>query len=333
MDQPKFSSAFDTDEPTGSGPAAERRGSTVSGRESLGAAKLRVRQAAVDIKDSEPQIAYQHTVLCQTCLPYRDPGDDVRSWDRDNGKVALRLKAGEAMHPTQGWQEVGLPFGPKPRLILAYLNTYAIIHQTPTIEVESSLTGFVKRVGLDVHGRNIRTIKDQLGRLSATEIKLGIVTSENSAKTAQLHIVSDFDLWFPKDDRQRVLWPTQVTLGATYFQTLVEHAVPLEERALGALSHSATALDLYCWLAQRLHRVHPKEAAFVSWVALHRQFGQDHARVRRFRESFLVALRQVLAVYPDAKLEVSAGGLTLHHSAPPIPYRRITSERLTAKRG
>jgi hypothetical protein len=245
--------------------------------------------------------------------------------------VALRLKAGEAMHPSKGWQEVGLPFGPKPRLILAYLNTYAIIHQTPTIEVESSLTAFVKRVGLDVHGRNIRTIKDQLGRLSATEIKLGLVTSDSTARTAQLHIVSDFDLWFPKDDRQRVLWPTSVTLGPTYFQTLIEHAVPLEERALGALSHSATALDLYCWLAQRLHRVHPREAALVPWTALHRQFGQDHARIRRFRESFLVALRQVRAVYPDAKLDVSAGGLTLHHSTPPIPYRRVMAERLASK--
>ena len=26
----------------------------------------------------DQSILYQHTVLCQTCLPYRDPGDDVR---------------------------------------------------------------------------------------------------------------------------------------------------------------------------------------------------------------------------------------------------------------
>ena len=35
---------------------------------------------------AEPtEILYQHSVLCQTCLPYRDPGDEVRLWSRRNG--------------------------------------------------------------------------------------------------------------------------------------------------------------------------------------------------------------------------------------------------------
>jgi hypothetical protein len=287
-----------------------------------GAATLRVIQAAVDIRDEGPTVAYQHTVLCQTCLPYRDPGDDVRSWDRDNGRVSLRLKAGEAMHPTNGWVDVGLPYGPKPRLILSYLNTQAIIHRSPQIEVEASLTAFVKRVGLDAGGRNIRTIKDQLARLAATNIKLGIAMSDTTATTVNTQIITKFDLWFPKDDRQRVLWPTSIVFSREYFDTLVEHAVPLDERALAALSHSAMALDVYAWLGQRMHRIHPREAAFIPWTALHRQFGQGYTeRIRKFREVFLVALKQVLAVYPAAKLAASAGGLTLHHSAPPVPYR------------
>ena len=29
-------------------------------------------------------ILYQHSILCQTGLPYRNPGDDVRSWERRN---------------------------------------------------------------------------------------------------------------------------------------------------------------------------------------------------------------------------------------------------------
>ena len=43
------------------------------------------------------QIAYQHTVLCQTCLPYRNPGDAVRVWEREQGNVALRVEAGAAV--------------------------------------------------------------------------------------------------------------------------------------------------------------------------------------------------------------------------------------------
>jgi hypothetical protein len=281
----------------------------------------RLVEASVAIREGEPSIAYQHTVLCQTCLPYRDPGDAVREWERDNGKVLLSLEAGKAMHPKDGLIKVGLPFGPKPRLILSYLNTQAIIHQKPEIDVEDSLTSFVKRVGLASHGRNIRTIKDQLGRLSATRITLGIVNSETEATTVNTQIISRFDLWFPKDDRQRVLWPTAIVFGREYFDSLLSHAVPLDERALAALSDSAMALDIYAWLAQRLHRQDARYPALIPWPAVQRQFGEGFARLRKFREKFLGALRQVQAVYPAARVQTSPRGLALHHSAPPVPYR------------
>ena len=49
--------------------------------------------------DADEAILYQHSVLCQTCLPFRDPGDDVRLWERANGLVNLLLAAGQAFHP------------------------------------------------------------------------------------------------------------------------------------------------------------------------------------------------------------------------------------------
>lgn len=51
------------------------------------------------------------------------------------------------------------------------------------------------------------------------------------------------------------LWTSTIHLNGKYFASLKKHAVPLDERALAALSHSAMALDIYAWLAQRLHRV------------------------------------------------------------------------------
>jgi hypothetical protein len=61
------------------------------------------------------------------------------------------------------WLDVGLPFGPKPRLVLFHLNAEALRTQSPLIELEDSLTAFVKRtLGLDPKGRNIRIVKDQL---------------------------------------------------------------------------------------------------------------------------------------------------------------------------
>jgi hypothetical protein len=43
------------------------------------------------------------------------------------------------------------------------------------------------------------------------------------------------------------------------------------------------ALDVYTWLAQRLHRVSPAKPAFVPWVSLWEQFGQGYERIRDFR--------------------------------------------------
>jgi len=110
-------------------------------------------------------------------------------------------------------------------------------------------------------------------------------------------------------------------LNQKYFESLQKHAVPLDERALAALSHSAMALDIYAWLAQRLHRIPRGKPQFITWVALKGQFGVDFGRMSHFKETFHLALRQVLACYPKAKVEVAHGGLTLRNSPPPVSAR------------
>ena len=47
------------------------------------------------------QISFQHTVLCQTSMPYRNQGDNIREWERVQGNVYLRIEAGAAKHPGQ----------------------------------------------------------------------------------------------------------------------------------------------------------------------------------------------------------------------------------------
>ena len=49
----------------------------------LSPVKRRVIESSVKIRVEAPDdIVYQHSVLCQTILPYRDPGPDVRKWER-----------------------------------------------------------------------------------------------------------------------------------------------------------------------------------------------------------------------------------------------------------
>lgn len=270
------------------------------------------------IGDPTDEITYQHSILCQTGLPYRDPGSDIREWQREQGNAALLIEAGRARDPDSGeWVKLGLPWGPKARLVLLHLNSEAIRSQSPEIDVGDSLTAFVKRLGLTTDGRTVRGIKDQVGALSGALIRMAFSGPAGDFQV-DTKVVSGFDLWFPKDERQRVMWPSIVRLSGDYFESLQRHAVPLDERAIAALSHSAMALDIYAWLAQRLHRIPKPHRQLVPWALLKEQFGPDFARVRKFREKFMEALRQVHAVYPAAKIDVTGKGLFLYTSPPPI---------------
>ena len=144
-----------------------------------------------------------------------------------------------------------------------------------------------------------------------------------SAVQVQTRIIGAFDLWFEKTSSQRVLWPQTVALSLDYFDTLSRHAVPLDERAIAALAKSATALDAYCWLAQRLHRAPVGTSQFIPWTGLYEQFGEGFRVLRQFRAFFLRMLRQVHAVYPDARFEVDGHGMHLWNSPPPIGKRMV----------
>ena len=274
--------------------------------------------------DEDAAILYQHSVLCQTCMPYRNPGEEVRAWQRSNGRVSLRIQAGNAYDANRdAWLDVGLPHGPKPRLVLYHLNAEALRTQSPLLELEDSLTAFVKRtLGLDPGGRTVRTVKDQLTRLASADFRFGMGQDGRSV-TIKGSVIDGFELWTPKDDKQRVLWPTTVQFSPTYFQSLVQHAVPLNEGAVARLSHSAMALDVYTWLAQRLHRVDPKKAGFIPWVSMKAQFGHDYGRMVDFRRVFTRTLKLVKAVYREARFTLDGQGMRVYNSPPPVARRLL----------
>ena len=247
-----------------------------------------VEAAASIMADSADEITFLHSTLCQTCLPHRAPPEDTLVWKRQQGRARLLVQAGAAWHaPSQEWVYPGLPYGPKARMILMHLSSEALKARSPIVEVEASLTAFVRRVqDRPPTGPELTAFKEQLARLAAATIQLAVDYDENHAVQVDTKIVGGVDFWFEKNERQRVLWPATVKLSLDYFDSLQRHAVPLDERAIAALAHSAMALDIYCWLSQRLHRVLPAGQR-IGWAALHEQFGQGYARIRRFREFFL----------------------------------------------
>jgi hypothetical protein len=282
--------------------------------------------------DDQPtdRIAFQHTVLCQTCLPYRDPGPAVRVWQRQQGSAFLRLEAGAIPDPqSRSYVELGLPYGSRPRLILNHLNSEALKRGTARIDVEHSLTAFIRRIqARPPSGPEIHRFKDQLTRFATCLIRLAVGVADDRLVQVDTKIVDAFELWLGNDDNRRVLWPAVVELSPRYFDSLTRHAIPLDERAIGALANSPLALDAYAWLAQRLHRIPTGKRQTVSWSSLFEQFGCGFARLRDFRREFLTTLRTVQAHYQAARFEVDADGLVLCHSQPPVACRLVVVPRL-----
>lgn len=266
---------------------------------------------------------FQHSVLCQTFLPYRDPGDDVRIWQQKQGHVSLAIQAGGRFNREGIMEEVGLPYGTKARLILAHINSEAIKSQSRMIDVEGSMSAFIKAIGFNVAGKTINEVKEQLTRLSTSKLSLGF-TDGTKGLQYDLQIINAFDLWFPKNEKQRVLWPSVVQLSEDYFQSLIHHAIPLDNRALAVLSHNAMALDIYSWLAQRLHRVPAGQVSFIAWESLKLQFGYGYERMFDFKRVFRKNLAMVKGQYKDARIEeVKDKGFNLKLSPPPIPKTMI----------
>jgi hypothetical protein len=111
--------------------------------------------------------------------------------------------------------------------VLYYLNAEVLRKQSPIIELVDSLTAFVKRtLQLDPGGRTIRSVKDQLNRLSAADFRL-YAKHDRGAITVKGTVIEGLDLWVSKD----------VQFSQRYFESLMEHAVPLNEAAVSRLSH------------------------------------------------------------------------------------------------
>lgn len=288
--------------------------------EGLSLFQRRLIETAADIRSEEPDdIAFQHSILCQTSLPAAKPPEGALRWEKRQGRATLLVQAGEAIDPKTGrFTQLPLPYGPKARLLLMHLNGEAVRRRSPVIPVEDSMTAFFRRLmGKTQDGRQVRMLKAQLSALAASTFRMGITNGEHALQV-DTKVVTAFDLWFDKDACQRVLWQSTLKLSLDYYDSLTRHAVPLDERAIAALRDSAVALDIYCWLAQRLHRIPEGKPQFVPWTALHEQFGQGYAQIRQFRAFFLRQLTEVKQVYGEARFEADGRGMTLSHSQPPV---------------
>ena len=285
--------------------------------------KLLDSAADIALGSTSENAVFMHTVLCQVGLPRR--AVDGTSFERRSGGAALLIEAGKLWDGEKFVQQP-VPYGAKPRLILAYLNTYAVRHRTREIDVGKSASAFLKMLGVQANGGkrgSYTEFKKQMTALAACKMTLGF-NAGNTPTTRYAKPINEFQAWASNDGCQNRLWPKKIILSPEYFDALVtdRHAVPMDIRAFHALSGSALAMDIYAMLAERLHRIGSRPVR-LNWANLREQFGQEYAAdangKKNFKTKFLKALVSVLAVYPKARISQVRGGIQLFSSPPPIP--------------
>lgn len=271
-----------------------------------------------ELKGDSP--SFLHAVLCQVGLPRSQPAE--RSFVRTSGSASLRLEAGQ-WFDGRGWQEMPLPSGTRPRLVLFHICAEAIRSKSPVVEVEDSVRAFLRRLNVDTSGRTMASFKRQMLALASCRMQLGYQTATRVVNL-KCDPIDEFEAWLQADDTgQKVMWPGVITLSEKFYQTLAEHAVPLDPNAIAELQQSALAIDTYTWLAHRLCRVRKGAGVPLSWSALRGQFGQEYRSDKDFKRELLAALGKALKVYPGAKVERIHGGLRLFPSPPPVKRKGV----------
>jgi hypothetical protein len=282
----------------------------------------RILDAAADIMEVGPETPeFLHAVLCQVGLPRSKV--EGRIFERTSGKAALRLEAGgQYLGKRGGFKELPLPYGSRPRLVLYHLCSEAVRTRSREIDIGRSLAAFLEKLDLCTSGQEYTRFKNQMTALCGVRMILGYSDAGRSL-TINTVPVHRFDAWTHYDGRQLGFWPGYLELSTEFYETLVEHAVPLDPRAIHALKHAALALDIYTWLAHRLCRIRKPGGVKLSWANLREQFGQEYGSSKDFKKEFRAGLRKVLTVYHDATIGEEPGGLRLYSSPPPVRKTKV----------
>jgi hypothetical protein len=261
------------------------------------------------------QLAFMARALVMATLPHSKPGDDY--FERKSGHYTLSMTANP---------KFGLPYGSIPRMLLAWMTTYAVNKASPEIPLGNTLTAFLKKLNL-CHGGgkrgNATRVQNQMMRLLTCQISC--VYHDNKKGVCegnQFNIGRSFKLlWNPANAKQNEFLPdSKIILSQDFFEALIQKSIPINFKTLTLLRQSPLQMDIYVWLTYRFFSL--KKETHISWKSLSNQFGSNYANeagdktrgARNFKSKFLLALKKVWMVYPTANLSPDIQGLTLYPS-------------------
>jgi hypothetical protein len=268
------------------------------------------------LSDHRNGLAYSHPGFAMTCLPHkRLAADEV--WKKQVSNMTLTIEP----LLVDGIRR-GVPYGSRARLILIYLQTEAVKTRSRTVELGASMRNWLGRMGIPTGGKNYKDVMEQARRIEGSVVSFTWHGEDGTARWRDTIVRGRFEpLSDDSDIRQGRLFVDTVELSETFYEALLRHPAPIHEAALRHIANKSAVIDVYLWLAYRLHVL--EESVPVSWPALQAQFGAGYARLAGFKLRFVEVLEQARAVYPQARVEVTERGVALYPSPPPTRLRLI----------
>jgi hypothetical protein len=289
------------------------------------------------VQDETPSPGFLHSALCAMSLPVRRPRDEYAPIMRQDGQYTLVINPKprlDVINGQQQFQSLGIPFGSLPRLILIHIMTEAVRANSRHVHLGRNFSDWMRRMGFKTISYGPRgsatLIRDQMDRLLSCEWMIRWDSTAQSGEhefgIREIKLTNEYrGSEGPKSGFQR-----EILMTEGFFHHLKEHAVPLNEVAIRQLRDSATALDLYTWLAYRLPRISAKRPASLSWDQLAVHFGNDGKNIRKFRQTIRDAWeKQVSAVYPEARADFDTTVIRLHGSPAPLQQKLVQGAHLT----
>ena len=283
------------------------------------AERLAIDAAAAVMGEEESRLGITHAGFAMTSLPHKRIEEAL--WRREGYRTTLLVETGLSREGSP----IGVPYGSIARLILLYLQTEAVRTNSPEVELGRSMKSWMGRMSLTSGGRTYQLVTEQARRISAC--RLTFFTDQGNGREARHNgaFVQDaISFSTLVDDQQQTLWQDRVRLDPSFWRSLRDHPVPVREEAIRAIGTRSLAIDVYIWLAYRLHSL--TRSTPIGWAAIHAQFGAGFRLVRQIKPTFMEALNLALAVYPEACVDVDKQGLILHPSSPAVS--RVEARRL-----
>lgn len=267
-------------------------------------------EAAYQVLGEEAdRLGFTYSGFALTCLPHKPQKETV--WRREGRHLTLLLQSGL----DRTGATLGLPYGSYARFILLFLQSQAIKTGHREIELGRSMRVWLGNMGLSIGGTTYRMVNEQARRISGCTMTFYADAGDKELMRRSGFVDGSLSMADVRDS-QGSLWQETVLLNEEFYQALRNHPVPLSETALRAIGPRSMVIDIYIWLAYRLHAL--KGNVEVSWLSLYGQFGAGYGRLRDFRAGFIGGLELAVAVYPEARVSVEDHGIVLRPSRPSV---------------